>query len=51
MELGRIQEEKLDRKFKEFLRDTFSAEIWDAYEENYPNEVKTIMYYYTLKNK
>ncbi|XP_027880055.1 heat shock 70 kDa protein 12A-like [Xiphophorus couchianus] len=38
----------VDRKFKEFLRDTFSPEIWDEYEEKYPSEVSRIMYDFTL---
>ncbi|XP_023193068.1 heat shock 70 kDa protein 12A-like [Xiphophorus maculatus] len=38
----------VDRKFKEFLRDTFSPEIWDEYEEKYPSEVRRIMYEFTL---
>ncbi|XP_047225665.1 heat shock 70 kDa protein 12A-like [Girardinichthys multiradiatus] len=41
----------VDRKFKEFLRDTFSAELWDEYEENYPSEVRKIMYDFTLFKK
>ncbi|XP_035994551.1 heat shock 70 kDa protein 12A [Fundulus heteroclitus] len=38
----------VDRKFKEFLRDTFTAEVWDKYEENYPSEVRRIMCDFTL---
>ncbi|KAM4561065.1 heat shock protein family A (Hsp70) member 12A.3 [Fundulus diaphanus] len=38
----------VDRKFKEFLRDTFTAEVWDKYEENYPSEVIRIMCDFTL---
>ncbi|XP_032424337.1 heat shock 70 kDa protein 12A-like [Xiphophorus hellerii] len=38
----------VERKFKEFLRDTFSPEIWDEYEEKYPSEVRRIMSDFTL---
>ncbi|XP_054908892.1 heat shock 70 kDa protein 12A-like [Poeciliopsis prolifica] len=38
----------VDRKFKEFLRETFSPEIWDEYEVKYPSEVRRIMYDFTL---
>ncbi|XP_047225666.1 heat shock 70 kDa protein 12A-like [Girardinichthys multiradiatus] len=41
----------VDRKFKEFLRDTFSAAVWDEYEKNYPSEVQRIMYDFTLFKK
>lgn len=40
--------QNVDRKFKEFLRDTFTAEIWDEYAETYPSEVGRIMYDFTL---
>ncbi|XP_038128977.1 heat shock 70 kDa protein 12A-like [Cyprinodon tularosa] len=38
----------VDRKFKEFLRDIFSPEIWDEYEEKYPHEVTRIVNDFTL---
>uniref|UniRef100_A0A087Y532 Heat shock protein family A (Hsp70) member 12A.2 n=1 Tax=Poecilia formosa TaxID=48698 RepID=A0A087Y532_POEFO len=40
--------QNVDRKFKEFLRDTFSPEVWDEYEEKYPSEVRRIIYDFTL---
>uniref|UniRef100_A0A3Q2G9W9 Heat shock protein family A (Hsp70) member 12A.2 n=2 Tax=Cyprinodon variegatus TaxID=28743 RepID=A0A3Q2G9W9_CYPVA len=41
----------VDRKFKEFLRDIFSPEIWDEYEEKYPNEVTRIINDFTIYKK
>ncbi|KAM4730618.1 heat shock 70 kDa protein 12A-like [Anableps anableps] len=41
----------VDRKFKEFLRDTFSPELWNEYEENYPSEVIRIMCDFTVFKK
>ncbi|XP_014860866.1 PREDICTED: heat shock 70 kDa protein 12A-like, partial [Poecilia mexicana] len=38
----------VDRKFREFLRDIFSPEIWDEYEEKYPSDVQRIIYDFTL---
>ncbi|XP_014835715.1 PREDICTED: heat shock 70 kDa protein 12A-like, partial [Poecilia mexicana] len=38
----------VDRTFREFLREIFSPEIWDEYEEMYPSEVRRIMYDFTL---
>ncbi|XP_035994553.1 heat shock 70 kDa protein 12A-like [Fundulus heteroclitus] len=46
-----IAGQRVDRKFKEFLRDTFSAEVWDEYEEKCPHEVASIMYDFTLFKK
>ncbi|XP_007543564.1 heat shock 70 kDa protein 12A-like [Poecilia formosa] len=33
-----------ERKFKEFLREIFCDGIWDEYEQNFPSEVKNIMF-------
>lgn len=33
----------VDTKFKEFLREIFSDEIWDEYELNYPSEVQKML--------
>ncbi|XP_023192433.1 heat shock 70 kDa protein 12A-like isoform X3 [Xiphophorus maculatus] len=34
----------VDRKFKESLREIFSNEVWNVYEEKFPNEVQKMMY-------
>ncbi|XP_007544078.1 heat shock 70 kDa protein 12A-like [Poecilia formosa] len=43
--------ETVDRKCKEFLREIFSDGIWDEFEEKHPNDVKKMMYDFTVFKK
>ncbi|XP_023192926.1 heat shock 70 kDa protein 12B-like isoform X2 [Xiphophorus maculatus] len=37
----------VDEKFKQFLREIFSYEVWREYEEKFPKEVQKMMYDFT----
>uniref|UniRef100_UPI003AB09E7B heat shock 70 kDa protein 12A-like n=1 Tax=Centroberyx gerrardi TaxID=166262 RepID=UPI003AB09E7B len=40
--------QNVDKKFKSFLKETFSDDLWDEYERNYPSEFQKMMYSFSV---
>ncbi|XP_040912336.1 heat shock 70 kDa protein 12A-like [Toxotes jaculatrix] len=38
----------VDEKFKDFLKEIFSDDVWDEYETNYPGELQRMMYDFSV---
>ncbi|XP_071392153.1 heat shock 70 kDa protein 12A-like [Centroberyx affinis] len=40
--------QNVDKKFKSFLKEIFSDDLWDEYERSYPSEFQKMMYSFSL---